>query len=414
MVEQYLPVDKDPVAVARVRGIGRRLAATLGSTEYAFEFHVVEEGELNAFALPGGFVYVYRGLLQLLPSDDALASVLAHEISHVTRRHAIRQLEKNLAITAGISAILHGTGASGFGDAAGVVQAIAGITFTRHDETDADDTGIRLLSAAGYDTRAAAEAMRVLQRATQKDNTPTLLRTHPLNADRIRRLTKLSDELRATQVARRAAAPPVPALPPPATRRLAGLESFTPGPCAWFPLATGARWSYVVRGAAGEAGAIRAPETRLVVRAREPVNAEPSGVFRVEYEFNQGVRTTRLVAAAPDRYLSRGEAVGTGAEWKTEAIFPASTVETAASSATRSGMEKIKVPAGEFEAVRVETLDAAGKIESIAWYASGVGLVRRETPATGALQELVGYVLPDKKPAAEPTAPAPVFVPAAP
>ena len=93
MVEKFYTVDTDPAAVARVRAIGRRLAASAKDTEFPFEFHVVESGEVNAFALPGGFVYVFRGLLQLLPNDDALAFVLGHEVSHVTRHHAVRQFE---------------------------------------------------------------------------------------------------------------------------------------------------------------------------------------------------------------------------------------------------------------------------------------------------------------------------------
>lgn len=414
VVEQYLPVDKDPVAVARVRGIGRRLVASLEKTEYPFEFHVVEDGEINAFALPGGFVYMYRGLLQLLPSDDALASVLAHEISHVTRRHASRQFEKNLVITAGLTAILRGTGATGFGDAAGVVQAVLGIGFTRHDETDADATGLQLLAEAGYDTRAAAESMRVLERAVGKDSTPALLRTHPLNKDRITRLTELSEQFRVAQVARRAAAPPAPAIPPLAPNRLAGLEGFAPAPCEWFPLVSGARWSYAIRDAAEGAKPNPALETRLVVRALEALKAEPAGVFRMEYQFERGVRATRLVAASPDRYLSRGEAVGTAGEWKTEAVFPPSGVALAAPSRCVA-VEKIQVPAGEFDALRVETADANGKVESIAWYARGVGLIRREAPAAGTVQELVGYLIPTKTQRAEPPSPAPVpaTVPAA-
>ncbi|HEU4754560.1 MAG TPA: M48 family metalloprotease, partial [Armatimonadota bacterium] len=131
-VEQFYKCDTDPAAVARVRQIGRRLVAAVPDAPYPFEFHVVEDATVNAFALPGGFVYVFRGLLQLVPNDDALASVLAHEISHVTQRHATRQFEKNLALTAILTGVLAGTGAGGgVGDAASVVQAVAGISFTR-------------------------------------------------------------------------------------------------------------------------------------------------------------------------------------------------------------------------------------------------------------------------------------------
>src|SRR3954467_8164496 len=71
LVEKYYHVDTDPAAVARVRQIGRRLAACVPDPDFPFEFHVIDAGEVNAFALPGGFVYVFRGLAQLLPNDDA-------------------------------------------------------------------------------------------------------------------------------------------------------------------------------------------------------------------------------------------------------------------------------------------------------------------------------------------------------
>ncbi|HTE20201.1 MAG TPA: M48 family metallopeptidase, partial [Armatimonadota bacterium] len=205
MVEEFFVVDKDPAAVARVRGIGRRLAATVKDADFPFEFHVVESAEVNAFALPGGFIYVFRGLLQLVPNDDALAFVLAHEISHVTRRHSMRQFEKNLLLSAGITAILSGTGTGGgVGTAAQVAQTVASLSFTRHDETDADVHGIETLTRAGYNPRSAVEAMMLVKRAGgDGKGIPALLRSHPAPDSRIKKLTEMGNALLARRTAER-------------------------------------------------------------------------------------------------------------------------------------------------------------------------------------------------------------------
>lgn len=390
-VEKFFTVDTDPVAVARVRRIGRRLAANAHDTAFPFEFHVIESGEVNAFALPGGFIYVFRGLLQLVPNDDALAFVMAHEVSHVTRRHAIRQFEKSLVLGAGITAILAGTGAgSGFGQAADVVAAIASLSFTRGDEKDADSYGIELLAKAGYNPRAAADAMRLVKRASGDDGGgPALFRSHPAPDSRIRKLTEMATAIMADRT--RAAAVPktLPPAPPPAALRIAGLEEVRIAPCAWVPLVPGARWTYQVTDKTDRTG-------RLAVRVLEQVDAEPAGIFRVEYDLGRGIRTTRLLAAAGDRYLTRADG-GAGNEWTPEAVFSSPTRLARGEGAVRcAAVEPVQTLAGRFEAARVEHLDAGGAIVSTSWYARDVGLVKRVS-AAGTTEELTSYNIPGRK-----------------
>jgi hypothetical protein len=389
-VEEFFRVDTDPVSVARVRRIGRRLAACVPDAPYPFEFHVVEDGTVNAFALPGGFIYVFRGLLQLLPNDDTLASVLGHELSHVTQRHAIKQFEKNLALTAILSGILAGTGGGrGANSAAGVVQALAGISFTRGDEKDADEHGIDILARAGYDPRAAAEAMRVLKRANGDEKSiPALFRTHPAPESRIKRLSQLATEIQGRRTSEKTTPRP-PAPSPTPEVRLAGLEGVKVAACEWLPLATGARWTYRVKSATAE--------TALTVRALEQVAAEPDGVYRVEFEFRNGIRTVRLFAPTADRLLSAPD--GRTDTWQPEAVFAAGqTAGTGDGRLRCAGMEKVRVPAGEFDAIRVERLAADGSIESTAWYARGVGLVRRVSDRADTVQELTSYTIPRNNP----------------
>lgn len=385
LVERYLPVDRDPVAAARVRAIGRRLAAGVRGVDYPFEFHVIEEAEINAFALPGGFIYIYRGLLQLLPTDDALASVLAHEISHVTRRHAARQFEKNLVVTAALTAILRGTGAGGGAEeAAGVVQAIAGIGFTRADEADADAHGIQLLAAAGYDPLAAAEAMRVLKRAVGDQKEPAFLRTHPAPDNRIKRLAALGEQLRARVPSTPRAILPPPPLPATALP-LEGLAHRKLAPCPWQPLAAGARWTYLVTSGDDADGT----RTRLAVRVLEALSGPPEGVFRVELEYERGgVRTRRLLAPAGSLLYSRPDTpAGT---WRVEATFPGDSC--GGGDLDPRALERVQVPAGEFQALRVAGAGGEAGGETVSWYVKGVGLVRRA--GAGTLQELLSWSLP--------------------
>jgi Zn-dependent protease with chaperone function len=388
LVEQYFTVDVDPVALARVRQIGRRLTAHVKDVDFPFEFHVIESSEVNAFALPGGFIYVFRGLLQLVPNDDALAFVMAHEITHVTRRHAVRQFEKNVLLSAGITAILAGTGAGGgFGAAADVAKTIAGLSFTRSDEKEADEHGMDLYTRAGYNPKSAAEAMEVVKRAIgEEKGVPALLRSHPLTNDRIKKLNQLAAEysLKRDQLRKEAPAPPPP--PPTSERKLSGLDAVEVAPCEWLPLVTGARWRYRVRG--------EGLENSMAVRAIEPLSAEPQGVFRVEYDLGRGVKTLRLVAPAGDRYLSRAEGGDDASVWRMEAVFaPGDSVKRADGLIRFAATEKVSVPAGDFEAARVEKLDAEGKLDATFWYAKGVGLVKR-TSAQGVTQELVNFHIP--------------------
>ncbi len=387
-VEQYFHVDVNPLDVARVRQIGRRLAASAADSNFPFEFHVVDSPEINAFALPGGFVYVYHGLLQLLPNDDTLASVLSHEISHVTQHHSIRQFEKSYLLSLGITAVLLGTGAgANAANAADVAQTIAGISFTRHDEAEADRYGIDLLTRAGYDPRAAPEAMEVLKRAAvDEKNVPALLRSHPTTEARIKTLSRLADGLMAqrqsqrAELSRRVTTPAPAADPADGGAAPAGVH---PAACEWLPLVPASRWVYRSRTAEGEA--------TLTVRALERGIGGMSAACRVEYELSRGIKTIRWVVPAGERVLSHPEQSTSLDDWRTDAVFS----ERAAEHSLRSGgLERVQVPAGEFEARRVERLGADGQPVSTSWYARGVGLIKRFNRETGLTEELTSYHIP--------------------
>jgi predicted Zn-dependent protease len=190
----------DPEVNDYLNNLGRRLAFATNDGGIDFEFFAVPDPTINAFALPGGFVGVNTGLILLAQSESELASVLAHEISHVTQHHLARmisaQRDSMLMSLAGMAvAVLaaRAGGSSGGNVASAAVAASQAMSmqnqlnFTRANEYEADRIGIQRLVAAGFDPRAMADFMKRLQRATRFSDgkAPSYLRTHPLTTDRI-------------------------------------------------------------------------------------------------------------------------------------------------------------------------------------------------------------------------------------
>lgn len=187
----------DPEVNAYLESLGRRLLAGDSDTTGDFQFFAVNSPEINAFALPGGYVGVNVGLILLSENESELASVLSHEITHVTQHHIARQMEaqsiSNLAMLAGLAAAIL-AGAGGHGDAAqaAAIGSSAGavqnqLNYTRDFEREADRIGYQRLTKAGFDPRAMASFFQRLQQATrtQDSKTPGYLRTHPLTYERI-------------------------------------------------------------------------------------------------------------------------------------------------------------------------------------------------------------------------------------
>jgi beta-barrel assembly-enhancing protease len=190
----------DPEVNDYLNELGHRLIAASTDVRQDFEFFAVPDSQINAFALPGGYVGVNTGLILLTQSESELASVLAHEISHVTQHHLARALSKQkdsvLMSLAGLAlAILAARGSSASsGDAASAAIAATQaltmqreINFTRENEYEADRLGFQRLDAAGFDVTAMATFMKRLQSAMRfvEGNVPTYLRDHPVTSDRI-------------------------------------------------------------------------------------------------------------------------------------------------------------------------------------------------------------------------------------
>ena len=183
--------------------LGYRLVSFSPKPEQPFTFFTMRDNAINAFALPGGFVGVNIGLITMTHTEDELAAVLAHEISHVTQNHLIRAVEAEqkmtplmvLAMIGALAAAAHqnpySTSNADMG-AIATVQALAAqmqINFTRADEREADRIGINLLARANFEPDAMAEVFETMQRAIRptfdENDVPALLQDHPVTTERI-------------------------------------------------------------------------------------------------------------------------------------------------------------------------------------------------------------------------------------
>ncbi len=179
---------------AYVATIGRQLVARARGPKYPYSFSIANYREINAFALPGGPVWVHRGAMHAATNESQLAGVLAHEIAHIAQRHAADQISKG-AIANGLLGLLGAVlGNSGGARTAQTgAQILAGgymMKFSRDDEREADRVGVEITRRAGWDARGMLEFMQTLRARAGHDpgSVEVFLSTHPSPADRIERL----------------------------------------------------------------------------------------------------------------------------------------------------------------------------------------------------------------------------------
>jgi predicted Zn-dependent protease len=179
----------DPVWQSYIQQFGARLAATSERPNLPWTFRVVDDPAVNAFAIPGGFVYVTRGLLAHLTSEAELASVVGHEIGHVTARHTAAAMSKQQLIGLGLA--VGSIASSQVAKYAGTANQALGILylkFSRDNESQADMLGLRYMRRADYDPRQMPEVFRMLDRLSATEGggrLPTWLETHPSPANRV-------------------------------------------------------------------------------------------------------------------------------------------------------------------------------------------------------------------------------------
>ena len=194
-----------------VNSLGKRLASRSIESRQDFEFFLMRDSQINAFALPGGFIGVNTGLILAAQSESEVAGVLAHEIAHVTQRHIARMLQQQQQSTIASIAALAGalllsrvstqaTEAAIAFSQAGAIQNQ--LNFTRDNEREADRVGLQTLDQAGFDPRGMANFFERLQRATRvyESGAPSYLRTHPLTFERIADMQNRTEGMSYRQV----------------------------------------------------------------------------------------------------------------------------------------------------------------------------------------------------------------------
>ena len=205
-VEATMSVYDDAELQAYVGRVGLGLAAVSERPELPWSFKVIDDPVVNAFALPGGFIYVTRGIIAQFNSEAALAAVLGHEIGHVTARHSVEQMSRQQlgGLVLGVGSVLSEDIAR-FGGVAQAGLSVLFLSYGREDEHQADMLGVRYALRESYDPREAVEVHRALQRQTEArggSGLPTWLSTHPSSLDRIERLGSQVDTIPASTLSR--------------------------------------------------------------------------------------------------------------------------------------------------------------------------------------------------------------------
>ena len=185
----------DRVLAAFVDSVGQRVGRVSDLPNQKWTFTVLDDPAVNAFAMPGGYIFITRGILAYLESEAQLAGVLGHEIGHVTARHSAKQItQQQLAgLGLGLASVFSETFRN-YGGAAQQALGLLMLKYSRDDETQADALGIRYSTAAGYDPREVPRTYATLARISERagQRLPAFLSTHPDPGDREQRTTTLA------------------------------------------------------------------------------------------------------------------------------------------------------------------------------------------------------------------------------
>jgi predicted Zn-dependent protease len=193
-LEAEYGIYQDPAAHAYLASIGARIAATSGRPNLPWTFRILNTSQVNAISLPGGYIYVTKGMMSFAQSEAELAFVLAHEIGHVDRRHHVTLIERHMGLSL-LFMIIFGGRADTTAQIANIVGVLLTRGFSREAEFEADRVGVSLAHAAGFDAGAGLAFMERLRAAEGRDpsNFQVLFQTHPALGDRI---TRVRDQLR--------------------------------------------------------------------------------------------------------------------------------------------------------------------------------------------------------------------------
>ncbi len=205
VIEQQMGLYNNESLDQYVKQVGARLVSNLESPQFDFKFEVVDDPVPNAFALPGGYIYISRGLLNLMNNEDELACVLAHEIIHVTERHSIQQMKRS--ILPGITQLPGNIVGSVINEDLGNLintpfafsSSLLMANYSRSHETESDDLGVELAAKSGYDPMAMGVILTRLNNAvefeTQKETEKSYFDSHPYTPERVSHVNQSASTL---------------------------------------------------------------------------------------------------------------------------------------------------------------------------------------------------------------------------
>ena len=184
MARQHGGLHPDERAQDMLDQIGYRLVQSVNkvaNSNYKFDFHLLADpNTVNAFALPGGQVFITQALFQRLSSEDQLAGVLGHEVGHVVHRHGAERMAKSGFIQGLIQSVMIGSGGSqGVAQVANVIGNYTSMKYGRDQELESDDFGVYVMIEAGYDPSELIKVMDVLEKASGGSKTPEFQSSHP-------------------------------------------------------------------------------------------------------------------------------------------------------------------------------------------------------------------------------------------
>ncbi len=341
-VEETMGVLSTSALTDYVEQIGRRLAAHSPRTDVAYTFHVVDTPEPNAFALPGGYVYVTRGLIALANSEDELAGAIGHEIAHVAARHSVQQVSRAapFAVITGLGAAITGLASPLLGQLVGGVGGLASglvlAPFNRDQEREADRLGQELMAQAGWDPAALSTFLHTLERDEALHGGAkrgmSFFASHPATPERVAKTAKYAARLQ------RAAPAPIS---PDRDAFLARLDGLVIGPAAAAGLFDGQRFLHP-----GLAFSILFPDGWQKQNGRQQIAAAvPSGA---------AIAVVEIVAAGDDPLVG------------------ARAIEKESGSPVTAHTESLKIGALPAARTRVKANSQQGELAiSLCWIAYG-------------------------------------------
>jgi len=185
MAEEFGGLSRNAEATALVKQVGQKVVrgSAAAQTPYQYNFHLLADPKtINAFALPGGQVFITEGLLARLENEDQLAGVLGHEVGHVVARHSaerLAQMELSQGLTGAVTMAMYDPDNPNAGAIANVVANMVSMSYGRDQELESDDLGVRFMLESGYQPEALIAVMEILKQAAGPNRTPEFQSTHP-------------------------------------------------------------------------------------------------------------------------------------------------------------------------------------------------------------------------------------------